>query len=136
MRDHGANRSVNGTCVDVQVAAKASGGVTEALARGWDERVDGPRPDVWSPASTGWTALLRQRTSAQDKSDLVPAQTPSIAQTPLVIAMPRQMAEALGYPGKALGWGDLLALPGDRRPACSGDGWSAAGAADRTREGT
>ena len=124
-RDYnGANRSVDGTCVDVAVTSKASGGATEALARGWDERVDGPRPDVWSPASTGWTALLRQRTSAQDKSDLVPAETPSIAQTPLVIAMPKPMAEALGWPRKQLGWGSLLALARDQR------GWGGQGHAE------
>jgi Ca-activated chloride channel homolog len=124
-RDYnGANRSVGGACVDVQVTSKASGGATEALARGWDERVDGPRPDVWSPASSGWTALLRQRTSAQDKSDLVPAETPSIAQTPLVIAMPKPMAEALGWPRKPLGWGSLLTLARDQR------GWGAQGHAE------
>lgn len=51
----------------------------------------------------------------------MPAKTPSIAQTPLVIAMPRPMAQALGWPKKALGWGDLLAL--SRTPA----GWGAFG---------
>ena len=96
-----SDRRVEDACVDVQVTSKASGGAAEALARGWNERVDGPRPDVWSPASSSWTALLRQRTAAQDKGDLVPAETPSIAQTPLVIAMPQPMAEALGWPAQA-----------------------------------
>lgn len=119
-----SDRRVDGTCVDVAVTSKASGGATEALAAGWDERVDGPRPDVWSPASTSWSTLLRQRTAAQDKGDLVPTETPSIAQTPLVIAMPKPMAEALGWPAKALGWGDLLALTKDSR------GWGARGHAE------
>lgn len=109
------DRTANGSCVEVRVASKASGAAAEALARGWDERVDGPRPDVWSPASRSWTVLLRQRTTAQDKADLVPKDTPSIAQTPLVIAMPRPMAEALGWPGKQLGWSDVLALSRDPR---------------------
>ena len=60
-----------GTCARVAVTSKASGGATEALARGWDEAVDGPRPDAWSPASTSWTGLLRQRTAARDAPDLV-----------------------------------------------------------------
>jgi len=110
---NGANRQVNGTCVDVRVSSKASGGAAEALARGWDEQVDGPRPDVWSPASRSWTVLLRQRTTAKDKADLVPRDTPSIAQTPLVIAMPKPMAEALGWPARQLGWSDILALARD-----------------------
>jgi Ca-activated chloride channel family protein len=38
--------------------------------------------------------------------------------TPLVIAMPKPMAEALGYPAKALGWSDILSL------AQSDKGWA------------
>ncbi len=46
----------DGTCVRVLVTSKSSGGTTEALGRGWDEAVDGPRPDVWSPASAAGAA--------------------------------------------------------------------------------
>ncbi|MFF5209458.1 extracellular solute-binding protein [Streptosporangium sp. NPDC000396] len=103
-------RKVGGRCADVVVETKASGGAMVALARGWDERQDGPRPDVWSPASSGWITLLQQRSSAADTGSLVSADNPSIAKTPLVIAMPKPMAEALGWPGKAIGWSDLLDL--------------------------
>ncbi len=119
-----SGRTVDGTCVDVRVTSKASGGATEALARGWDEKVDGPRPDVWSPASRSWSVLLQQRTTAQDKGDLVPADAPSIAQTPLVIAMPKPMAAALGWPDKELGWADVLALTRDPK------GWGGKGHAE------
>jgi Ca-activated chloride channel family protein len=105
-----ADRRVKGKCVAVTVTSKASGGAMEALARGWDSRRDGPRPDVWTPASSSWTVLLQQNLAVVDRPALIPAKTPSIAQTPLVLAMPRPMAQALGWPGKALGWGDLLAL--------------------------
>ncbi len=108
-----SNPSVNGTCVQVAVASKASGGAADALARGWDETVDGPKPDVWTPASSSWTVLLRQATAQLDRPDLVPKKLPSVAQTPLVLAMPRPMAEALGWPAKALGWTDLVALAKD-----------------------
>jgi Ca-activated chloride channel homolog len=118
------DRRVNGKCVDVRVRSKASGGAAEALARGWNDAVDGPRPDVWSPASSSWTVILRQRTSAQDRGDLVPDDIQSIAQTPLVIAMPQPMAAALGWPQKPLGWGDVLALARDPR------GWGARGHAE------
>ena len=104
----------DGTCARVVVTSKASGGAATALGRGWDEKVDGPRPDVWSPASTSWTGLLRQDTTARDAPDLVgDEKLPSIARTPLVIAMPKPMAQALGWPGKAIGWGDILALAND-----------------------
>jgi Ca-activated chloride channel family protein len=118
-----ANRQVNGKCVDVRVSSKASGGAAEALSRDWKD-ADGPRPDVWSPAASSWTVLLRQRTAAKDRADLVPGDVPSIAQTPLVIAMPKPMAEALGWPKAQLGWGDVLALTRDSR------GWGARGHAE------
>jgi Ca-activated chloride channel family protein len=113
---------VQGGCARVEVASKASGGAADALARGWDEGVDGPRPDVWSPAATSWTQLLRQKTTALDKPDLIgDTKPPSIATTPLVIAMPKPMATALGWPGKPLGWGDVLRLAQDKR------GWAGVG---------
>ncbi len=66
------------------------------------------------PHRAPWAGLLRQRTTARDAADLVgDAQLPSLARTPLVIAMPKPMAEALGWPAKALGWGDILQLAQD-----------------------
>ena len=41
--------------------------------------------------------------------------------TPLVIAMPKPMAEALGYPTKPLGFSDIIALANDPQ------GWAAFG---------
>jgi len=115
------NRQINGKCVDVRVTSMASGGAAEALARDWDEAANGMRPDVWTPASRSWGVILRQRLGATDRPDLIPDDQPSIAQTPLVIAMPKPMAEALGWPNKELGWSDLAALTRD--PA----GWGAFG---------
>jgi Ca-activated chloride channel family protein len=118
------DRRASGRCVEARVTSMASGGAADALARGWDERSDGPRPDVWSPASRAWTVLLQQRLQAADKGEMVPTELPSIAQTPLVIAMPKPMAEALGWPDKALGWSDVLALARDPR------GWGGKGHAE------
>jgi len=118
------DRKAAGRCVDVRVSSKASGAAAEALARGWKEQVDGPRPDVWSPAARSWTVLVRQRTEAADKGNLMPGDLPSIAQTPLVIAMPRPMAQALGWPDRQLGWSDILALARDQR------GWGSKGHAE------
>ena len=105
--------TVDGRCVRVEVTSKASGGAMAALAKGWDEATDGPRPDVWTPASSGWVRLLEQRTLAADRPKLIPADLPKIAASPLVIAMPRPMAQALGWPKKQLGWADLLELGRD-----------------------
>ena len=110
---------VSGACVVVTVTSKPSGTAEEALARGWDERVDGPRPDVWSPASTSWTVLLQQHRAGRDATSIVPDRSPSLMQSPLVLAMPVTMAEALGWPDRPIGWSDLLELARDPR------GWGA-----------
>lgn len=110
---NGANRSVNDRCVDMRVKSLASGAAASALARDWDEAANGPRPDVWSPASSSWAEILQQRLSVAGRANIVPAERPSIAQTPLVIAMPQPMAEALGWPDRELGWGDLVTLARD-----------------------
>lgn len=118
----GWKAEVDDRCVTVEVSSKASGGAADALARGWDEAVDGPRPDVWSPAASTWTQLLRQKTTALDKPDLIGSEPlPSVATSPLVLAMPKPMAQALGWPRKALGWGDILKLAQDPR------GWRSVG---------
>ena len=41
--------------------------------------------------------------------------------TPLVIAMPKPMADALGYPETPIGWADIARL------ATSDEGWAAYG---------
>lgn len=108
------NPTANGKCARVHVFSKSSGGAAKALAQGWDIGSDGTRPDVWTPASSSWVVLLRQRLAARDApTDLVPSSIASVAKTPLVIAMPRPMAKALGWPSKALGWSDILALTRD-----------------------
>lgn len=113
-----AERSVAGKCVDVIVSTKASGGAEEALARGWDEGIDGPRPDVWSPAASTWLGLLREDLARTDKPGLLADENPSIARTPLVLAMPEPMARALGWPDAEVGWADILEL------AQAPDGWA------------
>ncbi|MGV1005047.1 MAG: substrate-binding domain-containing protein [Candidatus Nanopelagicales bacterium] len=110
---------VAGHCASVRVASKASGGAAAALARGWDEAVDGPRPDVWTPASSSWAVLVRQQAAAADRPDVIPAKYSNVATTPLVIAMPQPMAAALGWPDKQIGWADLAELARDPR------GWAA-----------
>jgi Ca-activated chloride channel family protein len=118
-----SGRTFGGRCADVKIVSKASGAAMEALAAGWDAGRDGgPAPQVWSPAASSWVSLLRQRAASTDKGTLVgDAKPASIAQTPLVLAMPKPMAEALGWPAKRLGWSDVLGLTNDPK------GWGAVG---------
>ena len=109
--DH-TNPRLDGTCVDVRVNTVASGSAEAALARGWSS-ADGPQPTVWSPAATSWLGILQQDLSARDVTNFLPAETPSLMQSPLVLAMPRPMALALGWPNAPVGWADLLKLAQD-----------------------
>jgi Ca-activated chloride channel family protein len=57
--------------------------------------------------------ILRQRLAERDAPNIVPEELPRIAATPLVIAMPRPMAQAMGWPNRQLGWADILSLAQD-----------------------
>jgi Ca-activated chloride channel family protein len=108
-------------CVFVRPYSKSSGGATRILADGWDdEEADGPRPEIWSPASSAWAAILNQRLDDQGLPPMAPPSEPFML-TPLVIAMPRQMADALGYPDEPIGFADILRLSQDP------EGWGAYG---------
>jgi Ca-activated chloride channel family protein len=112
---------VGGTCVFVRPQRKSSGAAESLLAGGWDEKSDGPRPVIWSPASSSWGAILNQRLAEHGEPAMASPDAQPFMLTPLTIAMPKPMAEALGYPGKALTFDDILALARDPQ------GWAAHG---------
>ncbi len=109
--DH-TSPNLDGTCVDVRVNTVASGSAEAALARGWSS-ADGPQPTVWTPAATSWLGILQQDLYTKDVTSFLPADAPSLMQSPLVLAMPRPMALALGWPNAPVGWADLLKLAQD-----------------------
>jgi Ca-activated chloride channel family protein len=112
---------VNGSCVWVEVQKKASGAAEQALAEGWDTATDGPEPTIWSPASAAWGQVLNQRLAEKGEAPMAPEDPTPFMLTPLVIAMPEPMAEAIGWPDQPIGWADILALA--RTP----EGWAAKG---------
>jgi Ca-activated chloride channel family protein len=87
---------VDGTCAAVDVQTKDSAATAAALSPSWDPRRDGPRPDVWAPESTMWSLVAASR---PDAATLLPAKQTSLAGSIVVIAMPKPMAQALGWPG-------------------------------------
>ncbi len=105
-----SDAEVDGECVFVEVRSKASGGAMTALAEGWDEAEDGPRPTIWSPASSSWGTILNQELADAGEAPMAPDDPTPFMLTPLVIAMPKPMAEALGWPDTPIGWKDVLAL--------------------------
>ncbi len=114
------------TCAFVRVQKKSSGTAERLLAQGWpDEATNGPRPTVWSPASSAWGAILNEQLRTSGQPPIAPVAGTDAAKpfqlTPLVIAMPKPMADALGYPQNPVGYGDILKLAQD--PA----GWGGKG---------
>ena len=82
------------------------------------------KPHVYSPASGAYVTLLNQAwlarpgAATETRKPLAPAGEPVVL-SPIVIAMWKPMAEALGWPDKAIGWADIIKISRDPR------GWAA-----------
>ncbi|HRA34010.1 MAG TPA: substrate-binding domain-containing protein, partial [Acidimicrobiales bacterium] len=110
----------DGGCSFVKPYSKSSGGAAEILADGWTDASEGAQPVIWSPAASSWGQILNQRLANDGQAAMV-GDAVSLQVTPLVIAMPKPMADALGYPETPIGWADIATL------ATSPDGWAAHG---------
>ena len=100
--------------------------VVEATVMGSIESVRGIidgtiQPTVWSPASSVYIPVANSEWKKSHPDDLVTGTPNDLVLSPVVIAMWRPMAQALGWPDKALGWEDIAQL------AISEEGWTAFG---------
>lgn len=89
------------------------------------QMVDGTiQPDIWSPAGSVWLTLANGLWQHKYGNDIVPTgatDSPSLVTSPVVIAMWKPEAQALGWPQKLIGWSDIAALSTNPK------GWSAYG---------
>jgi Ca-activated chloride channel homolog len=109
-----ARRTASGRQIFVRAMPMGSG---EAI----DEILDGRRqPDIVSPASAAFVKLGNSQSQSKYGRDLI-GPTENLVLSPVVIAMWKPMAEALGWGKKPIGWSDILAL------ARSQKGWDAYG---------
>ena len=110
-----ASPTIDGRAIDVVITSEASGSAYQTIG-------EGQLPTVWSPASTSWVSMLRH-----DHEKWVPDATPSIAQSPQVIAVPRPIANVLGWPDSPLGWSDIARFATERGAwdAISDPSWGA-----------
>jgi len=65
-------------------------------------------PALWIPDDESWAAVLASKGQTAFQGNCQ-----SVAESPLVIAMWRPIAEALGWPGRSLGWLDIGSLAAD-----------------------
>src|SRR5258708_3632627 len=108
------HRLLDGRTVTVEAIPMGSGDCIDELLQ------ETRHADITSPASAAFIKLGNAESRAKSGKDLV-ATTENLVLSPVVIAMWKPMAEAIGYGKKPLGWSDILALARDRR------GWSAYG---------
>ena len=112
----GSPTTASGRPIDVVATGKGSG---EAMA---DILSGAASPHVYSPASSAYLTLLNDAWLKQP-GHTAPLTTSSdlLLLSPVVIGLWKPMAEALGWPDKALGWADLLNVSRKKQ------GWSAFG---------
>ncbi|WP_027344894.1 vWA domain-containing protein [Hamadaea tsunoensis] len=119
-----SDRTYAGHCARVTVHGLTSGVAMDALDQGWArQQPDIPVPQVWLPSSTLWTGQLQLRDRAAGRPEQTPGtKFPSVASSPLVIAMKQPQGELLQSKGP-LGWNDILGLSGEQ-------GWAKFGRPD------
>lgn len=93
-------------CVQIETRPMTARDVVSSLQTGWDTASQGPPPDVWIPDASAWMEVFRNESG--DTAEL-PEDAPVVARSPLVIGMPKPMAEAL--PSAHMKWRDMLSMP-------------------------
>ena len=109
-------KTAAGKRIHIDARAMGSGEAADAIADGT------LKPTVFSPASGAYVAVLNEKwlSNPGHVKPISPAGEPVVL-SPIVIAMWKPMAEALGWPEKSLGWNDLLSV------AANPKGWGAKG---------
>jgi Ca-activated chloride channel family protein len=107
-------KSAGGKHITVQTIPKGSGELVEDLLSGRD------KADLTSPASGVFVKLGNAQSKASTGQDLI-GTTQNLVLSPVVIAMWKPMAEAIGWGKKPIGWSEILALARDKK------GWSSYG---------
>lgn len=91
---------VNGRPIVVEGLNKSSGAARTEIKNGQ------LKTTVWSPSASTWLEVLKYESGNPN----VAVSAKPLVLTPVVISMWRPMAEALGWPNRAIGWRDLLDL--------------------------
>lgn len=112
--NRGEHRTAGGKRIRVEAVAQGSGESIDDLLAGTR------KAHLTSPASAAFIKLGNAQSRARTGKDLI-GETRNLVLSPVVIALWRPMAEAVGWGKKPVGWGEILALA--RNP----EGWAAHG---------
>jgi len=105
------HKTASGKVITIDATAMGSVESAEAIISGQTQAT------VWSPASGLYLPVGNAEWRKTHSDDLVTGTPDKLVLSPVVIAMWRPMAEALGWPNKQLGWSDIAQL------AISDKGW-------------
>ncbi|HEU5143763.1 MAG TPA: VWA domain-containing protein [Dermatophilaceae bacterium] len=119
--DQGTASWVAGRCTRTTVVSAEPDAFAETLRAALEAEGGANAPTAWVPDASVWREVLARR---PELSAALPRSFPVIAVSPAVVAAPRPMAEALGWPETQPSWAQLLQLT--RNPA----GWGALGHAE------
>jgi Ca-activated chloride channel homolog len=92
--------TVDGAPIEVVGVNKSSGAARTEIKNGTLDVT------VWSPSASTWLEVLKRESG---NAGIAVSNEPLVL-TPVVVAMWRPMAEAMGWPQQQIGWADMLAL--------------------------
>lgn len=96
-------KASNGQPIWIDAVASDAGQAVSDMLGG------GELPALWTAADASWREVLHQ----ESNGEVFLPNCVSIAESPLVIAMWEPIAQALGWPGRTLGWLDVASLAAD-----------------------
>ncbi|SHM54189.1 substrate-binding domain-containing protein [Cryptosporangium aurantiacum] len=95
---------IDGKCGAILVRGQESSAVGQSLTPTQNGAAPANRVDVWMPDSSTWITSTAARPGV---APLFAYDRPSIATSPIVLALPRPMADALGWPNTPVSWTQL-----------------------------
>lgn len=97
---------LQGRPIEIDAKSYGSGEAAQAILEG------SFKATVFSPASSAYISLINQQWQTSHPKAIAPAGEPVVL-SPIVIAMWKPMAEALGWPTKDIGWKDIIKISKD-----------------------
>jgi hypothetical protein len=102
---------VENECIAIDVVAAQPSDVAAAITNDHGVKIDGlgqadgktQVPQVWLPDSSTWLQRMRLV-----RDDIVPSAAPSVASSPVVLAIPEPTARSLGWTETKLTWATVL----------------------------
>jgi len=101
-------RNVAGACVTVVPGREKSGVAAAVVATGFPNLADDQKPTVWLPDSSTWVDVAQSQGATNLR-----AEGTSVAISDIVLAMPENLAAAIGWDAEAPTWAEIFESAGD-----------------------